>query len=250
MTSYNGSGNSEDGNRLFTATQIAEWLHVSVKTVYRYLSKGTIPGGMHVGVGQGGVRIGERDFQAYLASRRQGVGETVAPAAQSPSPDSVPHETLAYRVEQAAAMLNVGKDDIGQAIRQGQLYAVIVGETTVIPKGELEQLIEAPAKIDKFTRQLLIQKGIISEGYPFDTPVLYMERKDEIASVAAYVLARVSEIRRDYNLGLALSLDEILQHVGKEIMEGRYAQPAAAPRKARRVKRTDVQAQPPAESST
>ncbi len=233
MSSYNESGDSRPDSPLLTVKEVAWYLCVSPKTVYRYIKQGRI-NGVRIGIGHGGLRVSRESFNAYIAKQNPSANEEIAPVEQSNS-DSAPPETLAYGVEQAAAMLGVGTGDVNYAIRSGQLYAVRLGTATVIPRGELERLITEPMQIEDFTRQTLIKKGIISKGCPFDNPELYRQNMREIAAITKYVARRVSQIRADYiSVPLRLGLDEILQQVGTEVMEGRYAKQQVKPGRERK----------------
>ncbi|MBI4439009.1 helix-turn-helix domain-containing protein, partial [Candidatus Woesearchaeota archaeon] len=157
---------------LLTVHEVAPILRVAQKTVYRYLDEGTLPS---VRFG-GAVRVEYGALMAFISGKQPEQETNHATGTNNPAETPLGHnapETLAYKVEEAAAMLHVEPENIMQAVENGQLYAVIVGKTTVIPKSELEQMVEAPARVDQFTRQLLIQKGMVSEGFPFDNPESY-----------------------------------------------------------------------------
>ena len=212
---------------LLTVHEIASLLMVAEKTVYRYLTQGKLPG---VRFG-GAVRVQYGALMDFISGKMP--EKSTGHVTNTPSQDSG-LETMAYQVEEAAVMLHVDSASISEAVGNGQLYAIRIGTETVIPKSELEQLVEVPAKINDFTRQLLMQKGLISKGYPFDNSKSGRKDKKEISAIIGYVASRVAEIRSGYSFGLHTSLDEIFMRVRAEVMEGKYASQQAAPRRGRR----------------
>jgi excisionase family DNA binding protein len=63
-----GRGRRDDQIKFFTITEVAERLHVSARTVRRWI----VAGDLVVHRVGSVVRISERDLQAFLALRREG----------------------------------------------------------------------------------------------------------------------------------------------------------------------------------
>lgn len=56
-------------------------------------------------------------------------------------------DTLAYRIEEAARLLGIGRNSCYEAAKTGQIPSIRIGKRLLVPKAALDRLLESGSAI-------------------------------------------------------------------------------------------------------